>query len=367
LHLNGVVKRLLLFFISISLFGFTARAQTIIRIKNGQRTITYRIVKPIGTGGMGTVYKVIAEGRNYPEAIKLFKKSIQDSITSSNIESYQTMERIFKSDPTAEEYLTKVSVAEASVDFGPPETIVIMPFLEQSGMQTFPDIRAVKSEEALEAKVQDLHDIWRSGVRAILKLHQHGLAHNDVKLSNMLRNSEHYILGDFDTITASNKTTRGGSAAYMPPDFAIHSGASLEGDMFGLAMGIAEQMTGESFHAFKDWEDIRDTAGALERVQQLNRELHKNMDPIYEIFPSHMTQTKQVLESLVMFINASLQFSRAAREVELLGLLQNPRFETSMKADLAPVEALVNHAVEARTMGRVITPLRRAGSCEKVL
>jgi hypothetical protein len=73
------------------------------------------------------------------------------------------------------------------------------------------------------------------------------------------------------------------------------------------------------------------------------------------------------LESLVMFINASLQFSRAAREVELLGLLQNPRFEASMKADLAPVEALVNQAVEVRSMGHGITPLRRAGSCEKVL
>lgn len=345
------MKTNFLFIIFVLIFT-DAHAQKVISVGQGATAIHYRVIRALGAGRMGVTYVVLRDGQTQPEAIKIFNNS---PLTGSNIEGYRKMSNIFAAGASSE-YLNQVTMLTVSVDGGPTQTVALMSLRQPSGMQQIPDLRKVTSDEILAAKITDLLDIWRSGVRGIIEAHKYGLAHNDVTFGNMLRNTDahHYILNDYDMVTTSTSHRRGGSAGYIPADFSMNGGASLDGDLYGLAISIAEQMTGQSFHVFESMEEVPAARTAEARVRTLRRELQAYIEPIYEIFPPAMAQQSQVLRSLVMFINASLHFDRADREAALGGLLIDPNFEDSMKADLGPMRSL---SLPIRT-GRGITPVR---------
>jgi serine/threonine protein kinase len=212
----------------------------------------YRIVEPLGEGGMGTVYRVdhVALGRSY--ALKVLRS------------------RVFEKDPTAGQRFLREARAAARVrhpnigdvfDFGhlgDGRPYFVMELLAGESLAD----RVAR--EALQAP--DVVTIARQLAAALATVHDHGVVHADVTPSNALIISDdplHVKLIDFGLAAIAGEAFSEqesdfvlGTPSYISPEQLRGLPATDRSDQYGLGAVLYELITGRPPYIHKDLREL---------------------------------------------------------------------------------------------------------------
>ncbi len=220
----------------------------------GQQLGQYRLLRLIGSGGMGEVYLAEDARINQQVAIKL---SRTEATPFPEAESAKEAARLFQREAKAiaqldhPHILPLFSYGEEEVN-GATLTYIVMPFRKEGSLTAW--LRQRRSTERLS--VQDVAHIVSQAADALQYAHKRHIVHQDVKPSNFLiRSSDEtdftapdLLLTDFgiaklSTATSGVSHTVRGTATYMAPE-QWSGNAVLATDQYALAVMAYELLTG---------------------------------------------------------------------------------------------------------------------------
>lgn len=204
------------------------------RLQNGR----YAVLKKLGEGGKGVVYKARDTVLNRVVAIKILKSEVS----------------------TEETYSRFIREAQAAAKLNHPNIVSIHDIGKEDGKQFFVlefvagmSLRDL-SETYPEGKC-DIQTALRIGIdicSALQYAHSQGVLHRDVKPENILITEEGTAkLMDFGLakmIGTQNITQEGiivGTVAYVAPEIALGKGADARSDLYSFGAVLYETVTGK--------------------------------------------------------------------------------------------------------------------------
>ena len=202
----------------------------------------YEIMKMLGEGGMGAVYKAMDRELNRPVALKLIRPELaaNPSILAR-----------FKQELLLAHQVTHKNVIRI-YDLGDADGVkfISMEFVE--GV----DLRALISERTKENKKfspEEAVEITEQICRALEATHNVGVIHRDLKPQNIMRDATgRVLLMDFGlarTVQGDGMTQTGalvGTMEYMSPEQALAKGLDQRSDLFTLGLILYELLTGKT-------------------------------------------------------------------------------------------------------------------------
>jgi serine/threonine-protein kinase len=219
----------------------------------------YEIIKPIGTGGMGTVYKAIDRERDLTVAIKVLDRR------------YDLDKKRRKRDHLGREILIAASLDhDAIVKYhreiiqqedrnGHLRRCLLMEYVD--GM----DLRHhIKERDLTHRQMMGVFNKLSQGIDF---LHQHGIVHRDIKPGNFMLTRDFRYVKIFDfglSKSSASWRTRwmkegGGTRAYMPPEQLTNKNAKLDqrSDIFSFGITMYELFAGRHPCDGKDAREIQ--------------------------------------------------------------------------------------------------------------
>lgn len=207
----------------------------------------YEIIKPIGAGGMGKVYKAIDRERDLTVAIKVLDRR------------YDIEKRRRKRDHLGREILIAAKLNHESIVRYKHEIIeqldrndnmrrcLLMEYVDGFDLRTH-----IKERDLSMQKMMTIMNKLSAGLDY---LHTHGIVHRDIKPGNFMltRDLKHVKIFDFGLSKSSASwRTRfmkesGGTRAYMPPEQLSNKHARLDNrsDIFSFGLTMYELFAGQ--------------------------------------------------------------------------------------------------------------------------
>ena len=206
----------------------------------------YEIIKPIGTGGMGTVYKAIDRERDLTVAIKVLDRR------------YDLEKKRRRRDHLGREILIAASLHHETIVRYHKEIIeqedrngnmrrcLLMEFVDGFDLR-----KHIKEQDlSLRTKIEVMTKLCTG----LDFLHQHGVVHRDIKPGNFMLTRDQQSVKIFDFgLSKSNASWRtrwmkegGGTRAYMPPEQLTNKYAQLDqrSDIFSFGITMYELFAG---------------------------------------------------------------------------------------------------------------------------
>ncbi|MGQ9618482.1 MAG: serine/threonine protein kinase, partial [Candidatus Aminicenantia bacterium] len=196
----------------------------------------YEIAKPLGSGGMGSVYlgKDPIIGRFV--AIKVLNIEAEGELEKSDVESFFNEAKVAGTliHPNI------VTIFDAGIEEGIP--FIVMEFFDGVPLSRFIETRELSAKEKLEIlkKIGDAIDF----------AHSKGVIHRDIKPANILINDNKEVkIADFGIarILSSHKLKQSvaiGTPAYIAPEQAIGDAIDQRADIFSFAVVAYELLSG---------------------------------------------------------------------------------------------------------------------------
>jgi serine/threonine protein kinase len=207
----------------------------------------YRIERPLGHGGMATVYLGRDTELERPVAIKLLAENLagDDEFRRRFVREAKLAARL--SDPNV------VNIYDAGEDDGRPYIV-----MEHVDGETLADLLARRGrlppDEARELAAQ--------AASGLAHAHEAGLVHRDVKPHNLiLRRDGTVKIADFGIARAAETTitqtgTVLGTAAYLAPEQAMGEKVTAAADVYSLGAVLYELLTGRPPFEFESLADL---------------------------------------------------------------------------------------------------------------
>ncbi len=196
----------------------------------------YEILKPIGSGGMGSVYlgRDTIIGRLV--AIKTLNLEVGEELEKSDIDSFFNEAKVAGTliHPNI------VTIFDAGIEEGIP--FIVMEFFDGVPLSKFLETRELTTKEKLEI-------LGKIG-EAIDFAHSKGVIHRDIKPANILINDDKEVkIADFGIarILSSQKLKQSvaiGTPAYIAPEQAIGEAIDQRADIFSFAVVAYELLSG---------------------------------------------------------------------------------------------------------------------------
>ncbi|MGQ9500964.1 MAG: protein kinase domain-containing protein [Anaerolineae bacterium] len=199
----------------------------------------YRIIEPIGGGGVSTVYKAYQPDLDRYVALKILSPYHADRAEFA---------RRFVREARAVAALHHPNILPV-YDFGAHEGLryIVMRYVEGS--------RTLKDEMAYPMSLMRVVDVISQVASALDHAHHHGVIHRDVKPSNILMDGRWALLTDFGlakTPYESGDLTQSGlgvgTPAYMSPEQGQGLPFDHRTDVYSLGVIVYEILTGEVPH-----------------------------------------------------------------------------------------------------------------------
>ena len=212
----------------------------------GKSILHYRILKEIGKGGMGVVYKA--------EDTKLHRTVAIKALSTDLVGDEKARSRFLREARAASaiDHPNICTVYEINEVDG--VLFFVMPYVEGKTLKKVIGARPLPLEQALEFSLQ-LAD-------ALAAAHHRNVLHRDIKSSNVMRNERDQLkvldfglakvvkpgaAGESDLLGGMDLTQAGspfGTASYMSPEQAKGESADARSDLFSLGIVIYEMLTG---------------------------------------------------------------------------------------------------------------------------
>lgn len=193
----------------------------------------YRIVTRLGSGGVGTTFKVVEIERATREELGTYVAKVGHNA--------ETGGRVLRAYNLARSHLGRhpalSAIFEVAREWQENSFISLMTWIEGAPLREFADVFPLLSDEQQEISQEALALRWlRLMCEALGVLHRNGLIHGDVSPRNMIVSGNELVLTDYDFVAKIGDRLRdGGTVLYCSPSYAENRPASQSDDIYSLA------------------------------------------------------------------------------------------------------------------------------------
>ena len=219
----------------------------------------YRIVSRLGSGGIGTTFKVVELDRSSKEELGTYvAKIVHDSNTGG---------RVLKSYSLARSHLGRNDglspIFEVAREWQENEFVSLLGWIDGTPLSEFTGVFPLLAEDQDEPSPESLAIRWlRSLCDALDVLHRNGLTHGDVSPRNMIVSGSSLVLTDYDFVTRlDDSSSAAGTVSYCSPERQLKKASTAADDLFSLAASF--------FHVLFEKEPFR-FGGELAKDRGLN-------------------------------------------------------------------------------------------------
>ena len=234
----------------------------------------YRLERPLGHGGMASVYLARDTELDRPVAVKVLAENAagDDGLRKRFVREARLAARL--SHPNV------VSVFDAGQDDGRPYLV-----MEHVEGETLADLLARRGRLPPE----DVRGLGLQAARGLAHAHAAGLVHRDVKPQNLLLRDDGTLkIADFGIARAAEGTaltqagTVLGTAAYLSPEQALGEQATAASDVYSLGAVLYELLTGEPPYEFDSLADLaeKQREHAIRSVRELAPDVPRDLEDI---------------------------------------------------------------------------------------
>lgn len=220
----------------------------------------YRIVSRLGSGGVGTTFKVVEIDRSTQEDLGTYVAKVAHDD--------ETGRRILKTYSLVRSHLRHTALStifEVARERRENEFIALMTWVSGAPLGEFTGVFPLLAEEQQEPSGEALALRWlRIICEALDVLHRNGLVHGDVSPRNLIVSGSDLVLTDYDFVCKIREPlTAPGTVLYCSPSYQENRPASATDDIYALAASF--------FHVIFEKEPFRHS-GDLDKKQGLNWE-----------------------------------------------------------------------------------------------
>jgi DNA helicase-2/ATP-dependent DNA helicase PcrA len=294
-------------------------------IEEGTLIAHYRIIEPLGAGGMGAVYKAHDEKLHRIVALKVLPA---DAVSHDDRRRRFLQEARAASALNHPHILTVYEIGEAD---GKP--FMATEYIQGDTLRRKIKSRPLPFRDALEIAIQ-----IAEGLR---KAHEHGIIHRDLKPENLMISRDGYAkildfglaklteqkrtLDSTEKTIVQVKTNSGmilGTVKYMSPEQLLGKRVDMRSDIFSFALVIYEMATGHS--PFADDNDI-DTMHAILHEEpkpphavknDLPRDLHRILAKALAKTPKQRYQTVKEMAADLRALKRDLEAGKTSTPVK---------------------------------------------------
>jgi serine/threonine protein kinase len=265
----------------------------------------YRIVSRLGSGGVGTTFKVVEIDRSTREDLGTYVAKV--------IHDGETGRRVLKAYNLARSHLRHTALStifEVAKEWRENEFVALMTWISGAPLAEFTGVFPLLAEEQQESSSEALALRWlRIICEALNVLHRNGLIHGDVSPRNLIVSGSDLVLTDYDFVSRLGKPLAApGTVLYCSPSYQEKRPASPSDDIYALAACF--------FHVIFEKEPFR-YGGDLDKKRGLNWEgINREECPTLAAFLDKATHS-----------DPQLRFANTAEALAALKI-QEPR-ETS--------------------------------------
>lgn len=204
----------------------------------------YQIIAPIGSGGMGTVYKAIDRSRDTTVAVKVLDRRY-DLDKKRRKRDYLGREILIASKLNHPNIIRMSNqIIEQEDRNGNIRRCLIMEFVDGHNLRRFIENRELSMRQMVDLAIQIC--------QGLDFLHQHGIVHRDIKPENFLfsRDLTKVKIVDFG-LSKSDSSWRtrwfregGGTRRYMSPEQLAKKSLDARSDIFSFGLTLYELFSG---------------------------------------------------------------------------------------------------------------------------
>ena len=175
----------------------------------------YRIVSVLGSGGVGTAFKVVEIDWQSEEILGTYVAKVTHNAMNG--------QRVLKSYNLVRSHLGRhaalSTIFEVASGWSENEFIALMTWVEGASLHDFIGVFSLLAEEQGEISGEALAIRWlESMCQALDTLHRNSLVHGDVSPRNMIVSNSDLVLTDYDGVTKIGETAvTPGTLLYSPP------------------------------------------------------------------------------------------------------------------------------------------------------
>lgn len=192
----------------------------------------YRLVSRLGSGGVGTTFKVV----------KLDRESGGDlgTYVAKVARDEETGRRVLRAYELAHSHLRHTALStifEVASEWSDASFVALMTWIEGEPLGEYSGMVSLLAEDLQEISGETLAFRWlQQASEALRVLHDNGLVHGDVSPHNMIVSDADLVLTDYDCVTrVGDRPTAPGTVLYCAPTYLNGQGATTADDIYALA------------------------------------------------------------------------------------------------------------------------------------
>ncbi len=220
----------------------------------------YRVVERLGSGGVGTTFKVVQLDRTRKEDLGTYVAKVCHDAEAGRraVSAYQL----------ARSHLQHQAVSgifEVASEWRENEFTALMTWVEGSPLRDFVGVLPLLVDDLDETSADALTHFWLQAMcEALDVLHRNGLIHGDVNPGNLIVSGRDLVLTDYDFVGRIDEPIAApGAVLYCSPSHEMGCAASPSDDLYALAASF--------FHVIFEHEPFR-YDGAVAKERGLNWE-----------------------------------------------------------------------------------------------
>lgn len=192
----------------------------------------YRIVARLGSGGVGTTFKVVHVDRSTKEELGTYVAKVAHDA--------KTGERVLRTYSLVRSHLRHSALStifEVAREWQENQFLALMTWVSGAPLSDFIGVFPLLAEEQQEPSSEALAVRWlRAACGALDVLHRNGLIHGDVSPRNLIVSGSDLVLTDYDFVVKLGEPLASpGTILYCAPSYEDGHRASPSDDLYALA------------------------------------------------------------------------------------------------------------------------------------
>ena len=219
----------------------------------------YRVIERLGSGGVGTAFKVVQLDRRGKNEGTYVAKVCHDEATGHRAMSAYRLARSHL------QHQAVSGILEVASTWRENEFTALMTWVDGSPLRGYAGVLPLLADDLGKSSAEALALSWlRTMCEALDVLHRNGLVHGDVSPANLIVSGATLVLTDYDFVgRVGEPITAPGAALYCSPSHEAGRSASPSDDLYALAASF--------FHVIFDCAPFRGN-GAPAKERGLNWE-----------------------------------------------------------------------------------------------